>query len=175
MYTVLTALIPLLRHSWSPVDYNYDALTDEERALVSREDFEALVVAVRPPVGHVVRSRVDIWDVDTNDERYQHATVGGIGVIIGYYRGPGDHVPTVDWSAGTGVGVYDVGWENLTVVGAEPDEAGYARLAKLRSPEQYAEDEARLGELGKDWPHAADRLKYLRAFNPYTRATKEAK
>lgn len=57
------------------------------------------------PVGTTVRALVDIHDDASNRTIPQHAKVGDIGVIAGYFGG--DDVPTVNWGEGTGFGIYD--------------------------------------------------------------------
>ena len=57
------------------------------------------------PVGTKVRALVDIHDEASGRKVPQHAKVGDTGIIAGYHGG--DDVPTIDWGAGTGFGVYD--------------------------------------------------------------------
>lgn len=37
----------LLSHSWKDISYRYEGLTDSERALISRTDFDGLVALIR--------------------------------------------------------------------------------------------------------------------------------
>lgn len=61
-----------------------------------------------------MRARVPIHDDASNRTIPQHAKVGDEGVIWGYCGD--DDTPTVDWSAGTGFGMYDSPWEDLEVI-----------------------------------------------------------
>lgn len=67
----------------------------------------------RPPVGTRVRARVPIHDDASNRTIPQHAKVGDEGVIWGYCGD--DDIPTVDWSAGTGFGMYDTPLTDLDI------------------------------------------------------------
>lgn len=67
-----------------------------------------------PPVGTVVRALVPIHDEASGRTIPQHAAPGDTGVIWGYCEN--DDWPTVDWSAGTGFGMYDSPWDDLEVV-----------------------------------------------------------
>lgn len=68
----------------------------------------------KPPVGTRVRARVPIYDDASNRTIPQHAKVGDEGVIWGYCGD--DDIPTIDWSAGTGFGMYDSPWEDLELI-----------------------------------------------------------
>jgi len=57
------------------------------------------------PPGTRVRALVDIHDEASDRKITQHAKVGDVGVIEGYFGD--DDVPTVNWGAGTGFGCYD--------------------------------------------------------------------
>jgi len=70
------------------------------------------VSRVLPPPGTSVRALVEIHDVDFRSRI--HARLGDTGVVLGYFGG--DDVPTVDWGAGTGFGLYDSPLSELEVV-----------------------------------------------------------
>jgi hypothetical protein len=67
-----------------------------------------------PPVGTRVRAKVDIHDDASGRRIPQHAKVGDTGVVEGYFGG--DDIPTINWGAGTGHGVYDSPWYQLEVL-----------------------------------------------------------
>lgn len=66
----LDAILSLLAHSWHDIGYDYDGLTEAERALVTREQFESTVrlmrsrgLLVRTPEG-LVPSPTHVCDRD---------------------------------------------------------------------------------------------------------------
>jgi len=67
-----------------------------------------------PPVGTRVRAKVDIHDDASNRRIPQHAKAGDTGIVEGYFGN--DEVPTINWGAGTGRGVYDSPWYQLEVL-----------------------------------------------------------
>ena len=57
------------------------------------------------PIGTPVSAKVQIFDDEDNGELFVHAYPGDTGVIIAYLYD--DDTPTIDWSAGTGLGIFD--------------------------------------------------------------------
>tara|TARA_Y100000034_G_scaffold112848_1_gene147222 strand:- start:494 stop:781 length:288 start_codon:yes stop_codon:yes gene_type:complete len=65
-------------------------------------------------VGTTVESLETLEDTDRDGNLYIHAEPGTTGVICGYYASDG--VPTIDWGAGTGIGFYDVNWNQIRIL-----------------------------------------------------------
>ena len=47
------AIYRLLRYSWEPIEYKYDALTSEEKGCITSEQFAELVKRVTDALGNV--------------------------------------------------------------------------------------------------------------------------